>query len=475
MVQLDLDLLLALPSGAGRRAGLQEALRHAIRTGALRAGTRLPSSRVLAADLSVSRGTVVDAYDQLAAEGWLLTRPASGTLVADVTLTETQSHASQRSAAGRTPPRHDLRPGRPEAGSFPRAAWLAATRSALAQATDEVWDYGHAFGRPELRRAVAEYLGRARGVITDAERIVVCAGFSGGLGLVASLLVPNAPVAVEHTTLAGLRAIIDQHGHPTVSLPVDDHGAVIDALDELRPMPTAVMVTPAHQYPLGASLAPVRRHQLCRWAKNHHAVVIEDDYDGEFRYDRQPVGALQGLDPDRVIYGGTTSKTLAPSLRLGWLALPAAMAHELTERRSSPPRSGPAPVVDQLALAELLGNGGYDRHVRRMRRRYHRRRNELLRRLAADTSGITVAGTDAGLHAVLWLPPGTDEATVLAACANRQIAVDVLHAGTRQTAGASLGDERPGIVVGYATPAAHAFSPAIAALTAALADADLGK
>ncbi len=474
MVQSDLDLLLLVPPGLGRRAGLEEALRRAIRTGALQAGARLPSSRVLAADLNVSRGTVVGAYDQLAAEGWITIRPASGTVVAEAPLLHVGVGERLPLEAEAIHPRHDLRPGRPEYGSFPRTAWAAAVRSVLALAPHDIWDYGQRFGRPELRRELAAYLGRVRGVLIDPGRLVVCAGFSHGLGLVASLLAPG-PIAVEEFALARSRATLEHHGHTLVPIPVDDHGAVVDMLDRLDPTPRAVLLTPAHQYPLGSTLSPGRRHEVLRWAIHHDAIVIEDDYDGEFRYDRQSVGALQGLDPNRIVYGGTASKTLAPALRLGWFALPATMASNLDVVTSSARLECPVPVIDQLALAEMLRCGAYDRHVRRMRLRYHRRRDELLHRLTTNAQRAAVTGIAAGLHAVVRLPAGVDEASVLAACAARQVAVGGLRTDAHLSRNLRRGDVPEGIIVGYATPAAHAFGAAIDAFTAALSDAGLGQ
>jgi GntR family transcriptional regulator/MocR family aminotransferase len=464
MVQLGIDLLLALPDGVGRRDGLQQALRHAIRSGALQPGARLPSSRVLAADLGVARGTVVGAYNQLAVEGWLTIRPASGTVVTAAYRPSPGRALPRLAVADPATPRHDLRPGRPEAGSFPRAAWLAATRAAINRASDSIWDARYRLGRPEPRQALAAYLGRARGVLTSPDQIAICAGFAGGLGLVASLLPPAAPVAVEATTLTRLRDVLHCHGHPTQPVPIDDGGAVIDALDQLDPPPAAVLVTPAHQYPYGATLDPARRHQLIRWAARHDALVIEDDYDGEFRYDRQPIGALQALDPDRTIYAGTASKTLAPALRIGWLALPPGLTARLAGLDAVLAQDCPVPVTDQLALAELIDNGGYDRHIRRMRQRYHRRRDELVARLHAGIPDLIVRGTDAGLHAVLQLPSGADEAAVLSACDQHHVSVAAVHTD----AITALIDGHPAIIVGYGTPSAHAFDAAISALTSAL-------
>jgi GntR family transcriptional regulator / MocR family aminotransferase len=470
MVQFDIDLLVTLPSGVGRRDGLQRALRQAIQTGALQPGTRLPSSRVLGADLGMARGTVVDAYDQLAVEGWLTIRPASGTVVADVHLPPGTVTPPGAPAVTVARPVHDLRPGRPEAGSFPRTAWLAATRAAINRAPDSVWNDHHPLGRPELRRALAGYLGRARGVLADPDRLVICAGFTGGLELVASMLPPAAPVAVEATTLPWLRDVLHRHGHLTQPIPIDDGGAVIGALDQFDPPPAAVLVTPAHQYPYGATLVPARRHGLIRWAAHHRALVIEDDYDGEFRYNRQPIGALQALDPDRVVYGGTASKTLAPALRIGWLALPFGLADQIARRTAESTLHCTVPVTDQLTLAELINNGSYDRHVRGMRRHYHRRRDELVARLHAAVPNLIVRGSDAGLHAVLQLPSDTEEAAILAACAHHHIAVTPVHADTSPT----LTDGHPAIVVGYSAPAAHAFSGAVDALVHALGEIQSG-
>src|SRR4051812_30467716 len=302
-----LDLHVDLEPGAGRRAGLEHALRTAIRTGRLAPGERIPSSRALAHDLGLARNTVAEAYAQLAAEGYLRARQGAPTRVAG------------RREAGRTarpaPParapgiaalevavRHDLRVGIPDAGAFPRAAWVRALRRALAVAPAEALAHADARGRPELRAALADYLGRARGVLADPERIVVCSGFTQGFALLCHALRAEGAraLAMEDPCLHHLRAIAAAAGLRVLPLAVDEHGARPDPPDGAA----AALVTPAHQFPLGGTLAPARRAALVEWARAAGAVLIEDDYDGEFRYDRQPVGALQGLDPEHVVYGG---------------------------------------------------------------------------------------------------------------------------------------------------------------------------
>ena len=278
--------------------------------------------------------------------------------------------------------------GVPDAGGFPRAAWLRALRRGLAAVPDAALAHADPLGRPELRAALAAYLGRARGVLADPGRIVVTAGFTQGFALLCRALGPGT-VALEDPCLHHLRDIARDTGRDVAALAVDERGATTPG------EAAAALVTPAHQFPLGATLAPDRRAALVAWARERGAVVIEDDYDGEFRYDRQPVGALQGLDPEHVVYAGTASKTLAPGLRLGWLVLPERLVAPVVAAR--PLAGGDPPVLDQLALAGLLASGGFDRHVRRMRQRYRRRRDALLAVLA----GRPTRGIAAGLHLVL--------------------------------------------------------------------------
>ncbi|MFJ3163152.1 MocR-like pyridoxine biosynthesis transcription factor PdxR [Streptomyces kanasensis] len=466
------DLHLDIGGGTGLRAGLMDALREAVRSGRLAPGTRLPSSRTLAADLGVARNTVADAYAELVAEGWLTARQGSGTRVArraaplparraqaagDTSPLPWQ-RARARARTGR--PLHTLHPGTPDLGSFPRAEWLKASRRALADAPHDAFGYGDPRGRPELRAALAEYLARARGVHADPGRVVVCSGFVHGLMLLGGVLRARRvrDVAVESYGLDVHWRRLAGAGLRTPPLPLDGRGTRTEALAEgAACRPGAVLITPAHQFPLGGALPPDRRAALVDWARASGGLVLEDDYDGEFRYDRQPVGALQGLDPDRVVYLGTASKSLAPGLRLGWMVLPPHLVDEVVAAKGDVEWAPGA--LDQLTLAEFLASGAYDRHVRSMRLRYRRRRDQLVAALAARAPGVRVSGIAAGLHAVLDLPPGT-ERPVLHAAALHGLALQGLHAFRHPDATTT----RDGLVVGYATPTDSAWPGALEAL-----------
>ncbi|MFJ7984689.1 PLP-dependent aminotransferase family protein [Streptomyces sp. NPDC096351] len=474
------DLHLEL-RGPRLRAGLMDALREAVRSGRLAAGTRLPSSRSLAADLGMARNTVADAYAELVAEGWLTARQGSGTRVArraEPRRPEARRPEPPRalrrvehrpgpvpvgSASGRALPRpsapaHNLRAGTPDLASFPRAEWLKAYRRALTAAPNEAFGYGDPRGRIELRTVLAEYLARARGVYARPERIVVCAGFVHGLMLVGQVLRSRGvrDVAVESYGL-GLHAdLLTGAGLGTPALPFDERGTLVG---ESGPLASAgaVLMTAAHQFPLGGALPPDRRAAVVDWARASGGFVLEDDYDGEFRYDRQPVGALQGLDPERVVYLGTASKSLAPGLRLAWMVLPESLVGEVVAAKGAVDWVSGAP--DQLAFAEFLASGAYDRHVRAMRLRYRRRRDQLVAAVAAHAPETRVSGIAAGLHAVLALPPGTEQ-DVLRAAAWNGLAVQGVNQFRRPTVPATL----DGLVVGYGTPPDSGWQGALQAL-----------
>jgi GntR family transcriptional regulator/MocR family aminotransferase len=334
-------------------------------------------------------------------------------------------------------------------------------RRALSAASSSALGYGDPHGRIELREALAGYLARARGVLTGPDRIVVCSGFTQGLGLVSEVLRQRGGVriAVEGYGQPTHRAVIRRHGLALDPLPVDDRGAVVDAVGAQD----AVLLTPAHQFPLGPSLAADRRGAVAAWAARTGALVLEDDYDGEFRYDRHPVGAVQGLAPEHVVYLGTASKTLAPGVRLGWLALPADLVDEVIAVKAVADAGSSA--IDQLALAQLIAGGGYDRHIRRSRLVYRRRRDGLLGVLAREVPQARVTGIAAGLHALVTLPDGVAEAEVEARAARHDLAVEGLGAY------AGPGSMHPSaLVIGYATPPAHAYSGAVARLLATLGE-----
>ncbi|AYN41890.1 PLP-dependent aminotransferase family protein [Streptomyces dangxiongensis] len=497
---IGVDLHLELSGPGGRRAALTQALRDAVRSGRLAPGTRLPPYRSLAADLGVARNTVADAYGELVAEGWLTARQGSGTRVALGVVSPRSGRresAEPRRQAVSMPveapsrargPRHDLRQGTPDPSAFPRAAWAASYRRALLTAPSEAFGPGDPAGRRELREALTEYLARARGVRTEPDRIVICSGFGHALRLLITPDTPGrpnspgtpgrpgaggvlrGPLGVEAYGLAFHRDLLAAAGVRTVPLPLDEDGARVETLARER----AVLLTPAHQFPTGGPLHPERRAAVIDWARAREAVVLEDDYDGEFRYDRRPVGALQGLDPERVIYVGSVSKSLSPALRLGWMVLPHRCVEPVLAAKGE--REAWASVPDQLALADFVAGGSYDRHVRRMRLRYRRRRDRLVAALAAHAPHIEVTGVAAGLHAVLRLPPGTEGPTLRAA-ARRGIALDGL-AGFRHPDAATGRDADgdaesdvtmgEGLVVGYAAPAEHAYGAALEALCGVL-------
>ncbi len=452
---VDLHLELA---GHRVRAGLEAALRAAVQAGRLVPGTRLPSSRALAADLGIARNTVADAYAQLVAEGWLTARQGSGTRVADAAASPA-GPAAEPAPAGQRPVQYDLRPGSPDLSAFPRAGWLAAARRALSAAPSRALGYGDPRGLPELRTVLAGYLARARGVRASPDRIVVCTGFTQGLALLCRVL-PGAGVtrvAVEEYGQPGPAGALAASGLAPVMLGVDDRGAVLDPVPDAE----AVLLTPAHQFPLGSVLSPRRRADAARWAAATGGLIIEDDYDGEFRYDRQPVGALQALAPEHAVYAGTVSKTLAPGLRLGWLVLPARLVDAVADAKAQ--TDGQTSSLEQLALAEFITSGAYDRHVRRARLSYRRRRDRLIAELARHAPGVRLTGIAAGLHAVAELPAGWPEHRVVARAAARGLAVEGLG-------GYALRDHArgPALVIGYATPPDHAYTTALARLTAAL-------
>ncbi|MDQ0580323.1 MocR-like pyridoxine biosynthesis transcription factor PdxR [Streptomyces rishiriensis] len=451
------DLHVELAGPGGRRAALTRALREAVRGGRLPPGTRLPPYRSLAADLGVARNTVADAYAELVAEGWLTARQGSGTRVADRTGPLRPAERTPVKAPTRARgPRHDLRQGTPDASSFPRAAWLASYRRALQQAPHEVFGPGDPAGRRELREALTEYLARARGVRTEPERIVICSGFAHALRLLfgpgGGLL--RGPLAVEAYGLDFHRGLLAAAGVRTVPLPLDADGARVERLDRER----AVLLTPAHQFPTGGPLHASRRTAVIDWARARGGVLLEDDYDGEFRYDRKPVGAVQGLDPERVIYLGSVSKSLSPALRLGWMVLPERYVDGVLAAKGE--REAWASVLDQLSLADLIASGAYDRHVRRMRQRYRGRRDRLVEALTAQAPHVEVTGVAAGLHAVLRLPPGT-ERSALKAAVWQGVALDGLAAFRHPATEMAAED---GLVVGYATPPEHAYGAALDAL-----------
>jgi len=457
------ELLVELDRSSRRplRSQLEDGLREAVRSGRLPADGRLPASRSLAADLGISRRLVVDAYAQLLAEGYLVARAGSGTFVAGAPAAPPAPIAAQ---PGRRPA-FDFFPGYPDLAGFPRRAWLKVLRETLRDAPDQAFGYPDPRGAPELRHALAGHLGRVRGVVADPESIVICSGAAQAFALLARTLACSR-MAVEDPGLPAHRRILEAHGADLVALALDEDGARVEELAVMDHDGEigSVLLTPAHQAPTGVVLSTARRAALLAWAGERERVVIEDDYDAEYRYDRAPLGAMQGLAPDRVIYTGTVSKTLAPALRLGWLVLPSRLIGPLVEQKLLADHG--SPTIDQLALARLLESGAYDRHLRAARRRYRARRDALVSAVAEHLPGARVTGLAAGLHALVRLDRPVDGRELMRAAAAESVGVYPL----------GLSYMRPrqkddGLVLGYANLAEPAIEEGVRRLARALSAA----
>jgi GntR family transcriptional regulator / MocR family aminotransferase len=433
------DFLQLDPTAAPRHglAGwLTTALRGAVADGRLSPGARLPATRVLAGQLGVSRGVVVEAYQRLSDEGLLAGRRGGGTTV----LTTAPRDAPPAAEAVATPTVIDLRPGLPDLSAFPRQAWLRAERAALARTPDAALGYGDPRGTPQLRAALAGWLARSRGVRADPASIVVVGGVAQGLALLAQVVTARGigVVGYEDPGSRGTRDQVQRWGLEPVPVPVDDRGLDVEALGATGV--ETVLVTPAHQYPTGVVLAADRRRALLDWARSG-GLVIEDDYDAEHRYDRAPVAALAALEPEHVVHVGSVSKTLAPALRLGWVVAPPSVRDELIARKQWSDITSPA--LGQLALAELITSGGFERHLRRVRVRQRGRRDALLSAVREHLPGARVQGVAAGLHLVVGLPDGADDGAVAARA--RAAGVDVQPLSYHR-----LRPGPPGLVIGYA-------------------------
>ena len=442
---------------------LERGLQDAIRSGRLQPGAPLPSTRALADALQLSRGVVVEAYEQLTAEGYLDSRPGGKTRVAErapeVARPERRSNGRQVGRSLGRPPgrsngesrgwpiapasepeppgedevvppfahtrlRWDFSYGRPDVTSFPRQAWLQSLRRVLNSTPSETLSYLDGRGSVELRLALASYLNRVRATSATAGRMIVTNGFAQAQRLTFQVVkeLGGRRIAMEDPGQTDTRRAADLFGLEIVPVPVDEDGLRIDRLAAVDA--DLVVVTPAHQFPTGAVLSPERRAALVRWARERDAYVLEDDYDAEYRYDREPIGAIQGLAPDRVIYAGSASKTLAPGLRLGWLVLPVRLVEPFATAKFAGDRGSPS--LDQLAFADFLSRGEFDRHLRRMRPIYRARRDALLAALARFVPEVRPVGASAGLHVLAWLPAGWDEAAIVARAAEAEIAVDAV-------------------------------------------------
>jgi GntR family transcriptional regulator / MocR family aminotransferase len=466
------ELLLTLDREVAEplRSQLERQLRDVIRSGRLGAGERLPSSRALARELGLSRGLVQDCYGQLQAEGYLSADVGSATRVATRAAATVDDGAPARAAAWRevVAPGVGARPeaalsvdfasGVPDLASFPRADWAWAVNQACRAAPNAALNYGDPRGSREFRDVLAAYLRRVRAAAASPDRIVVCSGFAQGLNLVLRALTSSGVslVAFEDPgysdTVANAAAVA---GIKTVPVPVDESGVDVTALAATGAR--AVVLTPAHQWPTGVVLTAERRLRLAQWAAACDGTIIEDDYDAEFRYDRDPVGALQGLAADRVAAIGTVSKSLVPALRLGWVVCPPGLAGAIAQEKARQDRG--SPVLDQLALATLMESGRFDRHLRRMRASYARRRAALVAALGEHAPGVPLTGLAAGFHAVAHLPGGLSERSVIEAARSRGVR---LYGMSEQRSDGS--PEPAQLVLGFGNLTERAITAGIAAI-----------
>jgi GntR family transcriptional regulator / MocR family aminotransferase len=446
-------------SGVGLRAQLEDQLRDAIRTGRLQPDERLPSSRELARAMRLSRGLVQDCYAQLQGEGYLTSRPGSATRVAAAATVHPDPSPRDPNTTAR--PRHviaDFRSGVPDLGLAPREDWAWAVREVCQTIPNAAFDYPDPVGEPHLRDVLAAYQRRVRAAAAASDQLVICTGMAQALGLVLqalaaygiSTLAFEDPGAGTWTTALAVRA-----GIGALPIPVDENGLDTAALE--RSHARAVLVTPAHQWPTGVVLTGQRRQQLIAWARRRRGMIIEDDYDAEFRYDRDPIGSMQGLAPDCVISLGTVSKSLAPVLRLGWVVAPGPLLESLARSKNFADRGGPG--LDQLALATLIESGRYARHLRRVRAEYAKRREVLIAALARHAPGLPVSGLAAGFHAVLHLPTGTDENQLIDQASQRGVGLYGMAALRHAT-----GTHEPHLILGFGDTGQHAITAGIAAV-----------
>ena len=405
------------------QAQLERQLRAAIRGGSLRPGSGVPSTRDLARDLGISRPLVMEAYAQLAAEGYLALRQGAAPRVAANAPVQ-QIHDLPAETISSLSFRYDFRPGSPDLSSFPTARGLKAVEAALKAMAPGDFGYGQRYGVLSLREALADYLGRVRGVSADPRQILITGGFEQARTTMARALKRRGvrALAVEdpgyHDREVWLAA-----GLKLIPIAVDDDGIDVAAL--ARSEAQAVLLTPAHQSPTGVVMSGERRLALARWLRESNAVAIEDDYDAEFRYDRAPIGALQGLAPDHVVYAGTTSKTLAPALRLGWMVVPPGLLLSLEdELRLMDCGRG---RIEQFAFAQFITCGDYDRHLRKMRAQYRDRRETLLAAVKSYLPETEIGGISAGLHATVRFPRRLDEETIVANAHKRGIGLSFLR------------------------------------------------
>jgi GntR family transcriptional regulator/MocR family aminotransferase len=462
-------------SGAALHRQIYDALRDAVLAGRLAPGARVPATRVLAAELGVSRNTASAALAQLVAEGYVEARERSGTFVTatlpDAALELTRARrarsiaparpalsrqgarlaASRLVATGRAEAPRAFRTGLPALDEFPWALWSRLTSRRLRTGMNVLADYGSPAGYAPLRAAIAEHVAAARGTSCDPAQVIVTGGAQQGLDLVARLLVDvGDAVWMEDPGYPGARAAFGAAGARVVPVPMDGEGLDVDAGVRRAPSARLAYVTPSHQYPTGVTMTAARRLRLLRWARDAGAWIVEDDYDGAYRYASRPLASLHGLDDgERVVYVGSFSKTLFPALRLGWLVVPPALVDAFAAARAVADRQSPS--VDQAVLAQFIDDGHFARHVRRMRVLYQERRDALLDAAPALLGDrLVLAAGDAGMHVVGALPAGVDDRALSARA--RELGVEA----PALTSYAAAPMARGGLLLGYA-----AFPPRV--------------
>jgi GntR family transcriptional regulator/MocR family aminotransferase len=406
----------------------------------------------------VSRGVVVEAYSQLVAEGYLVARPGDGTRISPGLAQQPPAPPAPPHKAPRI--RYDLRSGLPDLSFFPRREWQSAITATLREIPDAALSYGSRRGLRQLRLALSDYLARVRAVVADPDRIFVSASAAHGMLILWQTLRQRGAkrVAVEDPAWPAIPATVVQAGLEPVPVAVDEDGFRVTDLERIGV--DAVALSPAHQYPTGTVLAPERRADLIAWARRQGTLIVEDDYDAEYRYDREPIASLQGLAPDCVAYVGTASKTLAPAMRLAWVLVPSHLVGEMAAEQGVA-RAAPSPL-NQSAYAKMLERGDIDRHLRRTRRSYHNRRDALIQALERSLPYSSVGGAAAGLHLVAWLPEGRDEAAIGDTAASRGVAIHTLHEFCAVTE-----HRPPALLLGYGQISETAIADAVQELAGA--------
>jgi len=466
------------------------ALRAAILEGRLAPGERLPSSRALARDAKLARNTVLQAYEQLVAEGYADSRRGAGTFVvaelpeptarlprptrargaaAAPVLSAYAERALRYLARGvswgrrRSAPRYDFRYGDPAYGDFPHETWCRLLARRARRASERHLSYSDPGGAPELREVLAAYLSRARGVSCEPDDVLVVYGTQQAIDLTARVLIdPGAPAIVEEPGYPGIRHALEIAGAEVTALAVDADGLPTEGLADLRAR--LLCVTPSHQFPTGGVLPLARRLALLAWAQRSGAYVLEDDYDGEFRYDGRPLESLQALDRSGcVLYAGTTSKVMFPALRIGYLVMPPSLRGALLAAKAFAD-TGTA-HLEQRVLADFISQGFFERHLRRARVRNASRRAALLAALARELGdAVEVVGANAGLHVVAWLRgvlPG-ELRTLRELAARRDVGIHPISPFY------AARPRRAGILLGYAALDESAIAEGIARLASAL-------